>query len=64
VSTNALQAWNTLVADGEKSYAAQVRAYVEGLHKLVEQLRNAAKDYKVSDEEKAAAFGDRGKHGA
>ncbi|HKN54951.1 MAG TPA: hypothetical protein VJX66_20800 [Amycolatopsis sp.] len=64
VSTNAIDAWNSLVADGEKSYAAQVRAYVAGLHQLVEQLRAAAKDYKVSDEEKAAAFGDRGKHGA
>ena len=26
VSTNAIDAWNSLVADGEKSYAAQVRA--------------------------------------
>ena len=51
-------------ADGDRSYAGQVRQYVAGLKRLVEQLREAAKDYKVSEEEKAAVFGDRGKHGA
>jgi len=64
ISTKAAEAWNAVIADGDKSYAAQVRSYVAGLHDLVGQLRTAAKDYKVSDEEKAAVFGDRGKHGA
>ena len=64
ISTKSAEAWNSLIADGDKSYAAQVRAYVAGLHQLVDQLRTAAKDYKISDEQKAAVFGERGKHGA
>ncbi|WP_370969524.1 hypothetical protein [Amycolatopsis sp. cg9] len=64
VSTQSIEAWNSLIADGDRSYAGQVREYVAGLKRLVSQLREAAKDYKVSDEEKAAVFGDRGKHGA
>ncbi len=64
ISTKAADAWNAVIVDGDKSYAAQVRAYVAGLHDLVGQLRTAAKDYKAGEEEKAAVFGDRGKHGA
>ncbi|MEQ0559298.1 hypothetical protein ABJI51_09485 [Amycolatopsis sp. NEAU-NG30] len=64
ISTQSVQAWNTLIADGDRSYAGQVREYVAGLKRLVSQLREAAKDYRISDEEKAAVFGDRGKHGA
>lgn len=64
VSTQSIDAWNTLIADGDRSYAGQVREYVAGLKRLVSQLRDAAKDYKISDEEKAAVFGDRGRHGA
>jgi hypothetical protein len=64
ISTQSIDAWNTLIADGDRSYAGQVREYVAGLKRLVSQLREAAKDYKVSDEEKAAVFGDRAKHGA
>ena len=64
VSTQSIEAWNSLIADGDRSYAGQVREYVAGLKRLVSQLRDAAKDYKISDEEKAAVFGDRGKHGA
>ena len=64
ISTQSVQAWNALIADGDRSYAGQVREYVAGLKRLVSQLRDAAKDYRISDEEKAAAFGDRGRHGA
>jgi hypothetical protein len=64
ISTQSMQAWNSLIADGDRSYAGQVREYVAGLKRLVSQLRDAAKDYKVSEDEKAAVFGDRGKHGA
>ncbi|MCR6486985.1 hypothetical protein M8542_29570 [Amycolatopsis sp. OK19-0408] len=63
ISTQAMQAWNSLIADGDRSYAGQVREYVAGLKRLVSQLRDAAKDYQVSEDEKAAVFGDRGKHG-
>ncbi|KZB85128.1 PE domain-containing protein [Amycolatopsis regifaucium] len=64
VSVHATSVWNELVADGDASYAAQVRAYVAGLRGLVKQLRTAAKEYKTSDADKAAAFGDRGAHPA
>ncbi|MEV7093891.1 hypothetical protein AB0M80_13755 [Amycolatopsis sp. NPDC051045] len=63
ISTQSIEAWNSLIADGDRSYAGQVREYVAGLKRLVSQLREAAKDYKISEEEKAAVFGDRGKHG-
>src|SRR5256714_15550616 len=59
ISTQSIEAWNSLVADGDRSYAGQVREYVANLKRLVSQLRDAAKDYRVSDEEKAAVFGDR-----
>ncbi|MBB4687491.1 PE domain-containing protein [Amycolatopsis jiangsuensis] len=63
VSVNAIGAWNLLVADGDRSYVAQVREYVANLHRLVAQLREAAKTYEASEADKAAAFGDRGAHG-
>lgn len=64
VSVHATSVWNELVADGDTSYAAQVKAYIAGLRGLVKQLRTAAKEYKTSDADKADAFGDRGVHRA
>lgn len=64
VSVHSTSVWNELVADGDESYAAQVRAYVAGLRRLVTQLRAAAKEYTTSEADKAAAFGDRGVHRA
>lgn len=64
VSVHSTSVWNELVADGDESYAAQVRAYVAGLRRLVTQLRTAAKEYTTSEADKAAAFGDRGVHRA
>jgi hypothetical protein len=64
ISTQSVEAWNSLIADGDRSYAGQVREYVAGLKRLVSQLREAAKDYKAGEDEKAAVFGDRGRHGA
>ncbi|WP_020663952.1 PE domain-containing protein [Amycolatopsis benzoatilytica] len=63
VSMNAVTAWNSVIAEGDQSYVAQVRMYVANLHKLVGQLREAAKTYQASEADKAAAFGDRGAHG-
>lgn len=60
VSSTAVDAWNRLVASGEGSYAARVQNYVKNLRDLASQLRNAAAQYQTSEEEKAAAFGDRG----
>ncbi|SDX22631.1 Uncharacterized conserved protein YukE [Amycolatopsis xylanica] len=64
ISTYATKAWNSLVSDGDQSYAKRVRSYVQGLRDLVEQLREAAKRYKLDEDEKTAAFGDRGVHRA
>jgi uncharacterized protein YukE len=60
VSATAAEAWNRLVARGEGSYAVRVQAYVKNLRDLAAQLREAAKHYHNGDEDKAAAFGDRG----
>ncbi|MFE0020474.1 PE domain-containing protein [Amycolatopsis sp. NPDC059021] len=62
ISTNAVEAWNGLVADGDQSYAGQVREYVAGLHRLVAQLREAAKKYSTGEADKAAALRERGGH--
>lgn len=64
ISTYATKAWNMLVSDGDESYAKRVRSYVQGLRDLVEQLREAAKRYQLGEDEKTAAFGDRGVHRA
>ncbi|WP_199429319.1 hypothetical protein [Qaidamihabitans albus] len=62
VSTNATEAWNVLVAGGPGSYEQRVRAYVQGLRDLAEQLRTASETYRVSEEQKAESFGDRRVH--
>jgi hypothetical protein len=59
VSTNAVQAWNSVVVDGEESYDSRVRAYIEGLRVLVEQLRAASAAYETGEDDKAETFGDR-----
>lgn len=64
VSTNVATAWNQLIADGDRSYAVQVRQYVAGLHQLVAQLRKAAEEYHVSDHDQAVAVKERGGPGA
>ncbi|MET7990213.1 PE domain-containing protein [Amycolatopsis sp. NPDC005232] len=63
VSVNSVAAWNMIVAEGDHSYAAEARAYVANLRHLGEQLRGAAQTYQASEDDKAAAFGDRGAHG-
>jgi uncharacterized protein YukE len=47
-------------ADDVVSATARVRAYVKNLRDLAAQLREAAKHYDAGEEDKAAAFGDRG----
>ncbi|WP_116046170.1 PE domain-containing protein [Amycolatopsis palatopharyngis] len=64
VSKNAIEAWNSVVVDGEESYEARVRAYIEGLRALVEQLRAASAAYETGEDDKAASFGDRHDPGA
>lgn len=60
VSRNAADAWNTAVADGEESQLARAETYLQGLHRLTEQLRDAADRYRLADEESAATFEDQG----
>lgn len=60
VSATAVDAWNRLVARGEGSYAARVQNYVKNLRDLATQLRAAAKQYETGEDDKSAAFGDRG----
>ena len=43
---------------------SDVATHLNSGNLLFTSSEKAAKDYKVSDEEKAAVFGDRGKHGA
>lgn len=59
VSTHAMRAWNEVIAGGEGSYEQRVRSYVRQLRALAEQLRSASSNYRISEDEKAAAFGDR-----
>ncbi|NIJ14932.1 hypothetical protein FHU38_005340 [Saccharomonospora amisosensis] len=59
VSTHAVAAWNEVIAGGEGSYEQRVRSYVRQLRGLAERLRAASAEYGASEEEKAAAFGDR-----
>jgi hypothetical protein len=64
VSTSAVQAWNSVVVDGEESYDSRVRAYIEGLRVLVEQLRAAGAAYETGEDDKAETFGGRQVPGA
>lgn len=64
VSEHAVAGWNEVIGGGEHSYEYRVRAYVQGLRDLAEQLREAGDKYRVSEQEKAAAFGDRHVHEA
>lgn len=60
VSATAVDAWNRLVASGDGSYAIRVQNYVKNLRDLASQLRKAAEHYEVNEQDRAAAFGDRG----
>jgi uncharacterized protein YukE len=62
ISTASVESWNALISDGDQAYAQRVRAYVQSLRDLVQQLRTASERYTVSEEDKAAYFGDRGVH--
>jgi hypothetical protein len=62
ISTASVESWNALISDGDQAYAQRVRAYVHSLRDLVQQLRTASERYTVSEEDKAAHFGDRGVH--
>lgn len=64
VSTNAVEAWNSVVIDGEESYGSRVWAYIVGLRDLVQQLRAASAAYETGEDDKAETFGGRQVPGA
>ncbi|MBK1784778.1 hypothetical protein JHE00_10615 [Prauserella sp. ASG 168] len=64
VSTNVVDVWNEVIAGADGSYERKVRAYVQELRSLAEQLREASGTYQLDDEDKAASFGDRRVHEA
>lgn len=59
VSTALADAWNDAVVDAEDSHLARAQAYLQGLRSLQLQLHQAAKRYRLDDDETAAVFGDR-----
>jgi len=60
VSSTAADAWNRVIARGDGSYAERVQNYIKELRGLAVQLRKAAGDYQVGEDEKIKALGDRG----
>lgn len=59
VSTALADAWNDAVVDADDSHLARAQAYLQGLRTLQLQLHQAAKRYRLDDDETAAVFGDR-----
>ena len=60
VNRQIASAWNERLVDGTESYARRVQQYIDSLDKLVEQLREAAKQYGFTEEEVGASFGTKG----
>jgi len=57
VSQRMAKAWNDILLWNEDSYAIRVQEYIEGLTKLVNQLKATAKDYGYNEEQIASALG-------
>ncbi|NKQ55917.1 PE domain-containing protein [Amycolatopsis sp. K13G38] len=60
VSATAAEAWNRVIATGDGSYAERVQNYIKELRGFAAQLRKAAEDYRIGEDEKIKALGDRG----
>ncbi|RZQ65251.1 hypothetical protein [Amycolatopsis suaedae] len=59
VSTKAVEAWNDVITVGEGSYEKRVRAYVQNLRTLADQIRAAARTYRADDDATAESLGER-----
>jgi len=57
VGADIAKAWNSRLVGGSDTYAGRVEAYVKSLQGLSEQLREAAKQYNISEEDITATFG-------
>ncbi|ANZ37299.1 hypothetical protein BBK82_15765 [Lentzea guizhouensis] len=57
VSADIVEAWNDRLVDNPDSYANRVLDYIKNLNGLGEQLKAAAEQYKLSEEDITATFG-------
>jgi hypothetical protein len=57
VSADIVEAWNDRLIDNPDSYANRVLDYIKNLNNLGEQLKTAAQQYELSEEEITATFG-------
>lgn len=59
VSIRLAQAWNDRLLENDDSYKERVKDYITGLRKLVVQLGDTAKAYGFTEDQIAAAFGNK-----
>ncbi|MET9228700.1 hypothetical protein [Lentzea sp. NPDC003310] len=57
VGADIAAAWNSRLVGGPDTYAGRVDGYVKALQRLSDQLREAAKQYGISEEEITTTFG-------
>ncbi|MEU7478690.1 hypothetical protein AB0A63_22075 [Lentzea sp. NPDC042327] len=57
VGADIAKAWNSRLVGGSDTYAGRVEAYVKSLKALSDQLRDAATQYNISEEDITATFG-------
>lgn len=57
VNADIAAAWNSRLVDGQDSYSTRVEQYIASLKDLVEQLREAARQYEFTEDEVTAALG-------
>jgi hypothetical protein len=59
VSVGLAEAWNARLLGNDDSYRNRVKDYIAGLRKLVVQLGDTAKTYGYTEDQIAAAFGNK-----
>jgi hypothetical protein len=59
VSEAATGEWAKILVSNDDSYSKRIAQYIDGLGKLADQLKTAAKQYGFTEDEITAAFGDK-----
>ena len=59
VSDAATAEWAKVLTTNPDSYSVRINQYIDGLGKLADQLKTAAKQYGYTEDEITAAFGDK-----